>query len=57
MWEEYEEAKGGDIDLDKKIVKLDELSELAHEDLILSINTSSTLRNVKFRLGRNAQSL
>ena len=39
MQEEYERALEGDDDLNKKIVKLGELNELAYEDLILSINT------------------
>ena len=34
MWEEYENAIDGDIDPNKKIVKLGELNELACEDLI-----------------------
>ena len=46
----------GDDDLDKKIVKLGELNELAHEDLILSINTSSSVGKVAFGLVKNAKS-
>ena len=45
-----------DIDLDKKIVKLGELNELAHKDLILLINTSSSLGKVAFGLVRNGKS-
>ena len=46
MHEEYEEALEGDDELDKKIVKLDELNERAYEDLILSINTHSSMGKV-----------
>ena len=36
--DEYENAQEGDMDLSKKIIKLDDLNELlAFEDLILSI--------------------
>ena len=35
--EEYESTLEGDEDLDKKIVKLGELNELAYKDLILLI--------------------
>ena len=38
--EEYENTLKGDMDLKKKIIKLGELSELAYDDSILSINTS-----------------
>ena len=41
--DEYEEALKGNEDLDKKIVKLGEWNELAYKDLILSINTSSSV--------------
>ena len=51
--EEFEEAQKGDTDLDKKVAKLDELNELAHKDLILSINTSSAVKKVAFGLARN----
>ena len=40
----------------KKIVKLGELNEVACEDLILSINTSSFVCKVAFGLVRNAKS-
>ena len=56
MQEEYENALEGDDDLDKKIVKLGELNELAYEDLILSINTSYSVGKVAFRLVKNAKS-
>ena len=46
--EEYENALEGDDDLDKKIVKLGELNEPAYEALILSINTSSSVRKSCF---------
>ena len=38
-------------------VKLGELNELAYEDLILSINTISSVRKIAFHLVRNAKSL
>ena len=39
-----------------KIVKLGELSKLAYEDLLLLINTSSTVGKVAFALVKNAKS-
>ena len=54
--EEYKSALEGDEDLNKKIVKLDELNELAYEDLILLINTSSSVGKVAFGLVKNAKS-
>ena len=45
MQEEYENALKGDMDLDKKIIKLGELNELAYEDQILSINTNFCQKN------------
>ena len=39
--DEYENALEFNTDLNKMIVKLGDLNELAYEDLILSINTSS----------------
>ena len=41
--DEYENALKGDTDLNKKILKLGELNELTYKDLILSINTSSSV--------------
>ena len=60
MWinftqEEYESALVGDEDLHKKIVKLGELNELVYEDLILSINTCSSVGKVAFGLVKNAK--
>ena len=37
------------------MIKLGELNELAYKDLILSINTSSSVGKVEFRLVRNAK--
>ena len=37
--DEYENAMEGDMDFNKKIIKLGELNELVNEDLILLINT------------------
>ena len=56
--EEYEEALEGDNELDKKIVKLGELNELAYKDLILSINTNSFVGIKRtFGLVKNAKSV
>ena len=49
-------ALEGDIDLNKKIIKFGELNELAHEDLILLINTSFSAGKMAFGLVRNAKS-
>ena len=54
--DEYENALEGDKDLDKKIVKLDELNELAYEDLILLLNPNSSVGRVTFELVRNEKS-
>ena len=54
--DEYENAMEGDTDLNKKIVKLGELNELAYEDLILSINTNSSVGKFAFVSVRNAKS-
>ena len=56
MHEEYESALEGDDYLNKKIVKLGELNKLAYEDLILLINTSSSVGKVAFELVKNAKS-
>ena len=56
MQKEYESALKGDGDLNRKIVKLGELNELAYEDLILLINTSSSVGKVAFGLVKNAKS-
>ena len=53
--EEYENALEGDDDLNKKIIKLGELNELAYEDLILSINTSSSVGKVAFGPVKNTK--
>ena len=47
---EFERALEGSTDLDKEIVQLDELNELAHEDLLLSNNTGSSVGKVVFGL-------
>ena len=57
MQEEYKSALEGDDDVNKKIVKLGELNGLAYEDLILSINTSSSVGKVAFGLEKNAKSV
>ena len=44
--DEYESALEGDGDLDKKFVKLGELNKFACEDLILLMNTSSSVGKV-----------
>ena len=56
MQEEYDSALEGDDNLNKKIVRLGELNELAYEDLILSINTSFSMGKVAFGLVKNAKS-
>ena len=53
--DEYKNALKGDTDLNKKITKLGELNELAYEDVISSINTSSSIGKVAIRLVRNAK--
>ena len=55
--EEYDEALEGNNNLDKRIVKLGELNELAYEDLILSINTNSSVGKVAFGLVKNVKSV
>ena len=52
--EEYESALEGDDDLDKKILKLGELNELAYNNFIL-FKTSSSVDKVAFRLVKNAK--
>ena len=54
--EEYESALKGDDDLDRKIVKFGELNELSYEDLMLWVNTSSSVDEVAFGLVKNAKS-
>ena len=44
--DEYENAMEGDADLNKKVVVLGELSELAYDDLIFLINTSFSVEKV-----------
>ena len=56
MQEEYESTLERNEDLNKRIVKLGELNELAYEDLILSINTSSSVGKVVSGLVKNAKS-
>ena len=46
----------GDVDLNKTVIKLGELNKLACDDLLLSINISSSAGNVAFRWVRNAKS-
>ena len=50
MQNEYDNALKGGMDLDTKIIKLGELNELAYEDFILSIKTSSSVGKVAFGL-------
>ena len=54
--EEYNSMLEGDDDLKKKIVKFGELNEFAHENLISSINTNSSVGKVAFVLVKNAES-
>ena len=46
---EFQWALEGSTDFDKKIIKLGELNELPNEDLILLINTNSSVE--KMHLG------
>ena len=46
MWVEFKQALEGCTNLDKINVKLDESHDLAYEDLILSINTNSSVRSL-----------
>ena len=57
MQQKYENAIMGDRDLNKKMINLGELNELANEDLILSIDTHSSIKKVAFGLVRNGKSL
>ena len=54
---EYENALECDIDIDKKFIKLVGLNELAYDDIILSINTYSSVRKVAFGIVRNVKSV
>ena len=54
--DEYKNAMKGDTDLNKRILKLGELNELAYKDLFCSINTSSSFGKVAFGLVKNAKS-
>ena len=56
MQKENKDAIEGETDLNKKIVKLGSLYELAHEGLIL-INTSLAARKVVFGLVKNEKHL
>ena len=56
MHDNIKEALEGNTDLNKKAARLHELNELAYEDLILSINTSSAVGKVAFGLLKNAKS-
>ena len=51
--EEYENAQEGDMDLNKKIIKLGEFNKLVYEDLFFSIKTSFSNGKVAFGLVRN----
>ena len=53
--DDYNNALKGGIDLIKKIIKFGELNELAHKDLIILVNTSSSVDKVAFGLVRNAK--
>ena len=53
--DEYKNATEGGMNLNKKFVKLSELNERAHEDLILLINTSSSVGKASFGLIKNAK--
>ena len=54
--DDYENALKGNMDLNNMIIKLGQLNELACEDLILLIDTSSFGGKKTFELVRNAKS-
>lgn len=56
MQSEFQGALEGSNDLDKKIVKLGELKNLAYKNLILLINMDSQVRNNTFEFTSKAQS-
>ena len=53
--DKYKNALKGDTDLDKQIVKFGELNEITYKELILSINTSSSVEKVAFAMVRNTK--
>ena len=53
--DDYKNALEDDMDLNKNIVKLGELHELAYDDLIVSTNTNSSVGEVAFGLVRDAK--
>ena len=55
--DEYDNTIKCETDLDKKVVKLGDLNELAYKNLILSMNINSSVRNVACRLIQKAKSL
>ena len=46
MQNENDDTLEDDTDLDKKVIKLGELNNLTYEDLILSINTNSSVLGI-----------
>ena len=52
---EYKNVMECDTDLYKEIITLGKLNKLVYKDLILSINTSSSVGKVAFGLVRNAK--
>ena len=56
MQEDYDSALEGDDNLNKKVIRLCELNELAYEDLILSINICFSVGIVAFGLVKNVKS-
>ena len=53
--DEYYNALEGNMGCNGKVVKLSDLNELAHENLILLISTSSSIGKVAFGLVWNAK--
>ena len=41
--DEYKNAMEGHMDVNEEIIKLGELNKLTHDDIVLSINTSSSV--------------
>ena len=53
MYKEYDKGLEGDVDLDKKVVKLGNLNVLTYKNLSLFINTCSTIGKMAFGLAWN----
>ena len=56
MQEQIDLAKSSSSSTDKRIIKLEELNELAYKDIVLSINHTSSSGKVAFCLIKNCKS-